>query len=123
MSVRRFGLSIKDALNGIKEAFKSEQNFRIQFVIALLVFLAAAFFPLKASETLLVILMVFFVLVMELLNTALEKFIDLLKPRLHYYAKVVKDIMAAAVFLTSLCALIVGLVIFIPYLINWINKI
>lgn len=121
MSVRRFGKSLKDAISGLISAYKSEQNLRIQVIAAIIVIIAAAYFPLKAWESLLVILMVFFVLVMELLNTALEKFIDLLKPRLHYYAKVVKDIMAAAVFLTSLCALIVGTVIFLPYLINLIN--
>lgn len=121
MCLKRFGRSVKDALSGLISAFKSEQNFRIQVIAAIIVIITAAYFPLKAWETLLVLLMVFFVLVMELLNTALEKFIDLLKPRLHYYAKVVKDIMAAAVLLTSICAFIVGLVIFLPYLINFLK--
>jgi undecaprenol kinase len=61
------------------------------------------------------------VLAMELLNTALEYFTDLLKPRLHHYVLVIKDTMAAAVLITSLGALIIGLIIFIPHFIRLIK--
>lgn len=117
-SLKRFAQSFRDALAGLRQTFVAEQNFRVQLVAAAVVLLLAAFFPLRLWETILVFLMVMFVLVMELLNTALEKLTDLLKPRLHYYVKTIKDIMAAAVFLTSLGALFVGAVIFIPYFIQ-----
>jgi diacylglycerol kinase len=54
---------------------------------------------------------------MELLNTALEYFTDLLKPRLNHYVKLVKETMAAAVLVTALTAVVVGLMIFIPHFI------
>lgn len=120
MSPKRFIQSFKDAYEGVRYAFDHEQNFRLQIIIALFALGLAVFLPLKDSERLLVVVMVFVVLVVELLNTAIERFIDLLKPRLHYYAKTVKDIMAGAVFLTSFCALIVGLIIFLPYLVKFI---
>lgn len=120
MSIKRFLKSFKDAYEGVRYAFNNEQNFRLQLIVGLLALALAVFLPLKDSERLLVVIMVFMVLVIELLNTAIERFIDLLKPRLHYYAKTVKDIMAGAVFLTSICALIVGLIVFIPYLVNLI---
>ena len=82
----------------------------------------AVFLPLKESEQLLIVVMVFMVLVVELLNTAIERFIDLLKPRLHHYAKTVKDVMAGAVFLTSFCAVIVGLIIFLPYIFKYLGN-
>ncbi|MDD2758188.1 MAG: diacylglycerol kinase family protein [Patescibacteria group bacterium] len=118
MPIKRLWQSFKDAAGGIKYAAENERNFRIQLIFALLVFVAAAYFPLKISETLLIVIMVFMVLVVELLNTALEKFTDLLKPRLHYYVKAVKDIMAGAVLLTSLGAVVVGVIIFLPYFIK-----
>lgn len=116
MSLRRFGQSFRDAFNGIRHAFEHEQNFRVQLIIGLIVLFLSVFIPIKDSERLLVVIMVFMVLVMELLNTAIERFLDLLKPRLHHYAKAVKDIMAGAVFLTSFSAVIVGIIIFGPYI-------
>jgi len=118
MSFKRLIQSFRDALAGLRQAFVNEQNFRVQTVCAAVVLLLAAFFPLRIWETMLIFLMVIFVLTMELLNTALEKLVDLLKPRLHNYVKTIKDIMAAAVFLSSLGALIVGSIIFLPYFIQ-----
>ena len=56
---------------------------------------------------------------MEILNTALEYFTDLLKPRLHSYVYTIKDLMSAAVLVSSLGAVTVGLIIFIPYLVDF----
>ncbi len=114
--------SFKDAFDGIQYAFFHEPNFRIQLFFGLIALILAVIFPLKGSERLLVVILTFMVLVIELLNTAIEKFIDLLKPRLHHYAKIVKDVMAGAVFLTVIGAVTVGLIIFIPYFITWIYQ-
>lgn len=122
MSVKRFCHSLRDAYDGVRYAFEHEQNFRLQLVVALIVLSLATILPLKVSEQLLVVVMVFMVLVMELLNTAIEKFVDLLKPRLHFYAKTIKDIMAAAVFITAFAALVVGIIIFTPYLLKMVVR-
>lgn len=118
MPFHRFRKSFFDALSGLKYAFQNEQNFRAQSVIAFFVLVATFFFPLRQWEIILVITMALVVLVTELLNTAIERFTDLLKPRLHHYVKAVKDIMAGAVLLTSLGALVIGLIIFVPYFIE-----
>lgn len=118
MSAKKFLQSFRDAYEGIRYAFDNEHNFRFQLFVALAVLFLTIFLPLRGSELLLVVVMVFMVLVMELLNTAIERFIDLLKPRLHHYAKSVKDLMAGAVFLTSLAALIVGIIIFAPHIVR-----
>ena len=67
----------------------------------------------------LVLLMVVAVLVMEILNTVFEYFADMLKPRIHHYVHLIKDIMAGAVLITSLGAFFIGLIIFLPYLLEW----
>lgn len=108
--------SFKYAWRGLRSVFKAEQNFRVQTAAALVVVLCVIFFPLLQWEKILLILLSIMVLVMELVNTALERFTDLLKPRLSYYVETIKDSMAAAVLLTSLAAVIVGILILGPHL-------
>ena len=116
MNPRRFWQSFKDAKRGIGQVFKSEQNFRIQTAAAVLALSAAIFFGLSRSEFVLVIFLVVAVIILELINSAVEKFADLLKPRLSHQIEVVKDIMAGVVFLAAIGALVIGLIIFWPYL-------
>ncbi len=115
MVIKRLLQSFQDAARGLLFVFKNEQNFRLQIFISILTLVAAFYFPLKNWELILVLLLSIMVLTVELLNTALEKLSDLLKPRLNHYVGLTKDIMAAAVFLTSLGALLIGIIIFSPH--------
>ena len=118
MSPKRLWHSISDAWRGLAYVFKSEQNFRIQFFLGILALGLAIYFPLRTWELIVIILLVGAVWIMELLNTTFENLTDLLKPRLHHYVFLIKDIMAGAVFLSALLALIIGLIIFLPHLAN-----
>ncbi|MEK7681157.1 MAG: diacylglycerol kinase [Patescibacteria group bacterium] len=118
MNFARFSTSFADAFRGLKFVFKSEQNFRIQVVAGIAAIVASILFPLKMWEVVLVLLMVLLVWLVEMMNTAIEYFTDMLKPRLHHYVFVVKDIMAGAVFLVSIGAMAIGLMIFLPHFIN-----
>lgn len=118
ISLKRLHRSMRDAVRGLVFTFKNEQNFRIQILIAAIVLVAALIFPLRVWEIILLILLVVLVLVMELLNTAFEYFSDLLKPRLHHYVYIIKDVMAAAVFLTAFGSAAIGIMIFLPHFIN-----
>jgi diacylglycerol kinase len=114
-----FWRSWRAAARGLVFAFHSEQNFRIQLLLAALVFAGIWYFPLRTWERVLVVLVAVLVLTMELLNTVVEQFADLLKPRLHQHILVIKDLMAGAVLLTSLGAAAIGLLIFLPHFIAW----
>ncbi len=116
MKVKRLFKSFYNAWQGIKYVFKQEQNFKIQLLISILVLLLIWYLPLSKGEMIVVILLIFIVLILELMNTAFEKLADVLKPRLFYQIGIVKDIMAAMVFLSSIGAIIIGLIIFWPYL-------
>ncbi|MDO8626077.1 MAG: diacylglycerol kinase family protein [Candidatus Magasanikbacteria bacterium] len=105
------------AARGLVYVFKNEQNFRWQLVAGLGAGGLAFIFPLRSWEVILVFLLIISVLTMEILNTVVEKFMDLLKPRLDQYVEVIKDLMAGAVLLTALGALVIGLIIFLPYLV------
>lgn len=118
-SFRRLIKSFADALKGLKQVYKSEQNFRIQLFISLIVILASLYFPLKIWERILLVLLMLLVLLVEMLNTAFEYFSDLIKPRVHHYIESIKDIMAGAVLLTALVAVVIGLIIFLPYFLEW----
>ncbi len=78
---------------------------------------AGWYFRLSKPEWILVIFLILSVITLEFLNSTVEKFSDILKPRLDYQIEVVKDMMAGVVFLTSLGAIIIGVIIFWPHLV------
>lgn len=114
-NLRIFLQSFRYAARGLRFAIEHEQSFRVQLIIALLVIGLMPIVQVKVIEAIIILTVVSGVLVLELLNTVLERFIDILKPRLHYFVEVIKDLMAAAVFVASLGAAIVGALIFLPY--------
>ena len=122
MKLKHFFQSFKNASRGVVHVYKSEQNFRIQLFFALGVLLVSYLLQIARSELIIVLFLVFLVLGLELLNTILEKFLDLLKPRLNYQVMIIKDTLAAMVLLASFGAFVIGLVIFLPYMIElWYN--
>lgn len=114
--LRRFKRSLKHALDGLGYAIKNEKNFRVEVVIAVVVLLAVYLLKVKNWEAIILILMIMFVLISELTNTVLERVVDILKPRIHPYARLIKDLMAAVVLITSMVSVIIGVIIFYPYL-------
>lgn len=117
----RLFVSLKDAGRGAVYVFRHEQNFRVQLLLALVVLFFTWFFPLTRGEMIVIILLIFLVLILELLNSAVEKLADVLKPRLSLQIEIVKDIMAAMVLLSSLGAVIIGIIIFWPYIFAWLG--
>ncbi|OGF21471.1 hypothetical protein A2Y83_00280 [Candidatus Falkowbacteria bacterium RBG_13_39_14] len=116
VSVKKLKRSLKYAGKGIVLVFKTEQNFRIQSLAMLLVIIASLYFKIKTWEAVAVILASVIVLVLELINATFERMIDIVIPRMSDYVKDIKDIMAATVLIASIAALIIGILIFWPYL-------
>ena len=108
------------AWNGMKHVLGTEKNFRIHLLAATLVIFFAFLFQLSQVEWGLIFLVIGFVLVSEMTNTAIEKLIDYLKPEIHPSAKIIKDIAAAAVLTSAIIAVIIGLIIFLPKIYNFI---
>ena len=113
------GKSFVFAFSGLKTAIKKEPNFRIHIIFAVVTILAAYFFGFSLLEWLILALTIFLVMVFELLNTTLEAVVDLVSPEVKSQAKVAKDVSAAAVLLTAIFAIIVGLILFLPRLIYY----
>lgn len=120
LQIRKLFRSFYYAGRGVALVFKEEQNFRLQLAAGLVIIILMFVLPVKNWEKVALLLVMAFVLVLELINSIMERIVDMLKPRLHVYVESVKDIMAAAVLISSLVALAIGLIIFTPYLIgNW----
>lgn len=112
--------AFKVAWTGIWGAIRHERNFRIHLSAALLVLVAGWLLKITAQDWLWLILAIFSVLIMELVNTAIETVVDLVVgDKYDLQAKKAKDIAAGAVTLTALASAIIGLIIFWPYLENF----
>ena len=106
--------SVRFALQGLRFAFTHERNMRIHSVIAMIALVMLLVLNVSLTGVMFVLLALFLVIISELLNTAIEKTIDLTKPERHPLAKAAKDCAAAAVLLCSLFAVIIGLIVFGP---------
>ena len=104
------------AVQGLKTAFFRERNLRIHISITVLVALAALVLRIKPVEWALLFLAVGLVLVAELVNTAIEYAVDLTQEQYHPIAKRAKDVAAGAVLIAALCSIIIGFLVFGPYL-------
>lgn len=114
-NVHKFFNSFRYAFRGIKHMLKNEQNFQIQMLIGFFVVILMFVFSIRSLEKVALFFVIFSVLAMELINTIFERVVDILKPRVHPYAQLIKDIMAAAVLIVSIGAIVVGITIFFPY--------
>lgn len=114
--IARFSRSFGYAMRGLRYAFVYEKNFQNEIGIALVVVAAMVYFRVTRSEAIILFLVMFGVLVTELLNTMMERMVDILKPRVHPYARLIKDLMAASVLMASMLAVVIGMIIFLPYI-------
>ncbi|MCL2202347.1 MAG: diacylglycerol kinase family protein [Defluviitaleaceae bacterium] len=97
------------AFTGIRRTATRERNFRIQIIIAIAAVAACIILQVDSWHFLAVVLSIFFVLAMELVNTAVEAVVDLVcKNQPHPLAKIAKDAAAGAVLLASFQAIIVA---------------
>ena len=106
--------SFKYAFEGIEEAWKTEQNLKIHFVIMALVIIAGFIFKISAMEWMVCLLLFAIVISLELINTAIETTVDIAMPEIHEKAKYAKDIAAGAVLFSAIISVIVGFIIFLP---------
>ncbi|PJE53032.1 MAG: diacylglycerol kinase [Parcubacteria group bacterium CG11_big_fil_rev_8_21_14_0_20_48_46] len=112
----RFYTSFRHAWHGLVFVVKEERNFRFHLAAAAIALLFAHILRFVFWEYALLLVVVGLVLLMEIINTVCEKIIDMTKPRLHFYAGMVKDMMAAAVLIAAVVALAVGWWLFWPHL-------
>ena len=120
--MKKFLNSADFALQGIRRFFSNEKNGQIQAVFGLAAILLGFIFSITAFQWLLVLFCIGLVISLEMINSAIEKFCDLVTTDYHPGIKIIKDVAAGSVLVASLFSLITGLVIFIPAIVDFINK-
>ncbi len=113
--------SFKFALQGINSAVRSEPHMRLHMLSAIGVILAGFIFQVTKLEWCLLIASIGFVLVAEIFNTAIETLTNLVSPGRNPLAGKTKDLAAGAVLVAAITAVIIGLIIFIPYILALVN--
>ena len=114
--------ALKHSCSGIAATLRSESAFRQEAACALLLIPIAVFGPVQPLERLALIASVLLVLLVELLNSAIEAVVDRISPERHELSRRAKDCGSAAVMMALvICALAWGL-IFGPHLAHWLAQ-
>ena len=112
--------SFRFAFSGLGYALRTQRNTRIHLTVSVCVVGLGLWLGLSPTQWAVLVLTIGLVLVSELLNTVVETVIDLVSPDYHALAKIIKDVAAAAVLLTAMISVIVGLFILGPPLWHWV---
>ncbi len=112
--------SFSYAGRGVWVFIKTTHNAWIHLALFALGIMLGLYFGITKVEWMMLVFVSGFVLVAEAFNTAIEIDIDLTSPDYHPYAKDTKDVVAGAVLLAASTVLIIGVMIFVPYIVNLI---
>lgn len=105
------------AINGLIAVFKTERNFKYMTVGFMVTIVMSVILKISRQDWILVLLCSGAVLTAEIFNTVVENIVDFISPDYNLKAGLIKDMAAGAVLIISLIALVIGLIIFMPYLI------
>lgn len=111
---QNFFQSLKNAINGILYIIKNGKNIKIQLTFAIFAIIIGITLKITNIEFLILILTIFFVLVSEFMNTAIEDLSDLYTTKYNEKIKIIKDVGAGAVTLSAIASICVGLILFLP---------
>jgi undecaprenol kinase len=118
ISPRSFFRSLRHACRGLCDLFRTEQSFRIQTLVSLGVLFLVVTLPLQMWERILLLLLTSAVVILEIINSIIERVADAVQPRLSPMVREVKDMMAGAVLLSALVSAVIGFIILYPPLMD-----
>ena len=110
--------SFLGAVKGLGVVLKTERNARTIFIIGILVIISGFIFAVSFYKLTILIIVIMIVFICEVFNTMCENILDLIKPQTDPKIKILKDISSGAVLLSSLGAVIIGVLIFLPKIIQ-----
>lgn len=116
LSIRLLKKSFGHAIDGLVLALEENQNLRIHFIVAIIIMIASLFLQISRFEMGILGIMILLVISTEMLNTSVEKIVDLITKEHRKEAKFAKDVAAGMVLINAVGSVIVGSVIFIPHI-------
>lgn len=122
LKMKKIIISVRCAFKGIRYAFATERNIRVHLLVFILVLIAGIAFGISKIEFLLIFAISSVNFSLELANTAIERLADKVSPVYDEQIGVVKDVMAGAVLVSSIFAIIFGLVIFFEPLLKLFQR-
>ena len=111
-----FHRSVLNAVSGLFWMLKSERNFQLEILALVINIILIVFLELTSTDAALIYIVCFAVLSLEILNTAVEKICDVIKPEYDERIKIIKDISAGAVVLMAFCSVTVGILVYSKYI-------
>lgn len=115
---RTFKGSVKNCLDGISYVTKNEKNFKREIALGIIALILSYILKIDKIEFIIVLTMICLVLTTEIINTAIERTVDLVTKEYHELARIAKDVSAGSVLVTSIFSLIIGIIIFMPKIIT-----
>ena len=110
------------ARQGLKLIFKNERNFRIDLAFTVVVILAGFLFNISYQDWIAISLVISMVLISESINSAIEALCDTVSTDYKVNIKYAKDVSAGAVLVSALVSVITGLIVFIPYVLDFVKN-
>ena len=107
--------SFKYANEGILTSIKIGRNIKVHYLAATITIGLGLFFRISTIEFMILLLVIMQVICLEMINTAIEKVVDLATKERNVYAKIAKDVAAGAVLISAIIAIVIGIIIFMPY--------
>ncbi len=118
INFQKLFLSFRYAWEGIVFTFRHNQNIRIHLLVASIVIIMSILFHVTPFEKGILGIMILLVLCCEMINTAIEEMVNFVTSEHTREAKIAKDVAAGMVLLTSIGSVIVGFLVFLPYILN-----
>ena len=117
---RRLKSSFGYAIEGIMYTLKHDQNILVHFAFAIGVIVLALVLGLDHVEVSVLGIAILFVIIAEMLNTAIEKTVDLITTEHRIEAKIAKDVSSGMVLVSAIGAAMLGLFIFLPKILTFV---
>jgi len=115
---KRLVKSFKHAFTGVYYGLKYNQNLRIHFFVAFLVIIASIYFHVNSFEMGILGVMILLVISSEMINTAIEEMTNLITNEHRLEAKIAKDVAAGMVLVAAIGSIVVGILVFTPYVLR-----
>lgn len=115
---QQFFKSLSIAFSGLRVAFCQEQSFRLQVLAGILVIILMFCLGLTLIEKAVLVLIITLVLSLELINSQIERVLDIIRPVIDPRIKIIKDLSAGAVLVSVFGAILIAILIFLPYILS-----
>jgi diacylglycerol kinase len=117
-SQRGFFQSLHHSWHGVIHILKHERNARVHLCVALAAMVLGVLLEVSDTELAAVFFAIIIVFLAEIFNTAIERTLDLIDIKENLHIKLIKDMSAGGVLVAAVAAAMIGIVIFVPHILE-----